>query len=95
MAFLKRDRDAGSKPSFVMSSISFDLSSNRSTTFSPHKRRETRHAEVHVAAAVLDLQADLDAAVLRQTLLGMSSFAMILTREISGSLKRSGRAMTL
>ena len=37
IAFLKRSSECGSKPSLVMSSMSFDLSSSRRTIFSPHR----------------------------------------------------------
>ncbi len=95
MAPLKRSRDCGSKPSLVMSSISFDLSSNRSTIFSPHSvgRHETRKS-------ISRLRSSIFSRILMRPSCGrrfseMSSFDMILTREISGSRKRSGRAMTL
>ena len=62
--------DSGSKPSFVMSSISLSLSSRRMTIFSPKSvgSTETRKS-ISFGDAVL-VEADLDAAVLRQPLLG-------------------------
>ena len=60
----------GSKPSFVMSSISLSLSSRRMTIFSPNSvgRHETRKSISLAAPSIVE--ADLDAAVLRQALLG-------------------------
>ena len=62
--------DSGSNPSFVMSSISLSLSSRRMTIFSPKSvgRTETRKSISFGDAALVE--ADLDAAVLRQALLG-------------------------
>ena len=62
--------DSGSKPSFVMSSISLSLSSKRMHDLLAEQRRQHRDAEVDLLRLAALVEADLDAAVLRQPLLG-------------------------
>ena len=95
MARLKRSSGSGSKPSLVMSSISFVLSSSRRTTFSPQivGRQETRKSMSRLRSSILRR-------ILMRPSWGsrfseMSSLAMILSREISGSRSFMGRAITL
>ena len=62
--------ESGSKPSFVMSSISLSLSSRRRTIFSPKSVGRQDDAEVDLLGRAVVGEPDLDAAVLRQPLLG-------------------------
>ncbi len=78
-----------------MSSISFDLSSSRITIFSPHSvgRHETRKSRSRLRSSTFIL-------ILMRPSCGrrfsaMSSLAMILTRDVSGSFSFMGSAITL
>ena len=95
IAVLKRSSECGSKPSLVMSSMSFDLSSSRMTIFSPHRvgSTDTRKSRSRLRSSTFIL-------ILMRPSWGsrfsaMSSFAMILTREMSGSRSFRGSAITL
>ena len=87
--------DSGSKPSFVMSSISLSLSSRRRTIFSPKSvgRHETRKSISLVAP--LSAKRILMRPSCGSRFSAMSSFAMIFRRDVIASRNFIGGAMTL
>ncbi len=87
--------DSSSKPSLVMSSISFDLSSRRMTIFSPKSvgRQETRKSMSLVEP--LSEKRILMRPSCGSRFSAISSLAMILTREVIASRILSGGDMML
>ena len=78
-----------------MSSMRLDLSSGRITIFSPHSvgRTETRKSTSRLRSSTLNLTLMRPSCGRRFS--AMSSFAISLTREISGSRSFIGSAITL
>src|SRR6266849_5369204 len=83
-------RDSGSKPSLVISSRMFSLSSKRMTTFSPYRVGpvETRKSNSFFLPSALYLIMMRPSCGKRFS--AMSSLAMIFTRLVMASFKRSG-----
>ena len=93
MAFSNLTSDSGSKPSLVMSSRRFSLSSNRSTIFSPQSvgSVETRKSSCFFLPPICIFSMMRPSCGRRFSL--MSSFAMILRREVIASFSLSGGFM--
>ena len=86
----KRHSDSGSKPSLVMSSMRWALSSSRRAIFSPNSvgRHETRRSIVLAAPRILIRPS------CGNRFSAMSSFAMTLKRDVIASRSRIGGVMT-